>query len=467
MNEINSKNTSRREFLKDTGRIAAASAFAAGIAPRMYAGQNNTIKLALIGCGGRGTGAAADALSVNQGPIKLVAMGDVFENRLKSSYENLKKDYEKQVDVPEDHKFIGFDAYKNAMDCLSPGDVAIFATPPAFRWVHFTYAIKKGLNVFMEKPVTVDGPTSRRMFKLGEEASAKNLKVGVGLMSRHSRVLQELANRIHDGEIGDIILQRGYRMHGPIGFFSSLPKPPGISDLLYQVQRFHSFIWASGGNFSDFYIHIIDHQCWMKNDWPVKAQALGGRHYRQSPEGVTYVDQNFDTYSVEYTYPDGTKFFMDGRCIMGCNDIYSSYAHGSKGMAVVSKSGDCGMPSSIHKGQDPTRESMAWESEVDRDERNPYQNEWNDLVDAIRSDKPYNEVERGVKGSLVTSLGRMAAHTGQEVTYEQILNSDHEMAPGLDKLTMDSPAPLRANSEGRYPVPEPGIVKDREYRDFV
>jgi len=467
MNEISKKNTSRREFLKDTGRIAAASALAAGIAPRMYAGQSNTIKVALIGCGGRGTGAAENALSVNQGPIKLVAMGDVFENRLKSSYENLKKDYDKQVDVPEDRKFIGFDAYKNAIDCLSPGDVAIFATPPGFRWVHFTYAIKKGINVFMEKPVTVDGPTSRRMFKLGEEASAKNLKVGVGLMSRHSRALEELAKRIHDGEIGDVILQRGYRMHGPLGFFSSLPKPPGISDLLYQVQRFHSFIWASGGNFSDFYIHIIDHQCWMKNDWPVKAHALGGRHYRQSPEGITYVDQNLDTYSVEYTYADGTKFIMDGRCIMGCNDIYSSYAHGSKGMAVVSKSGDCGMPSSIHKGQDPMRSNMVWESKVSREERDPYQNEWNDLVDAIRNDKPYNEVERGVKGSLVTSLGRMAAHTGQEVTYEQILNSDHEMAPDLDKLTMDSPAPLRANSEGRYPIPEPGIVKDREYRDFV
>jgi len=467
MNEISKKSTSRREFLKDTGRIAAASALAAGIAPRIYAGQSNTIKVALIGCGGRGTGAASDALSVKQGPIKLVAMGDVFENRLKSSYENLKKMHADQVDVPEDCKFIGFDAYKNAIDCLGPGDVAIFATPPGFRWVHFTYAIKKGVNVFMEKPVTVDGPTSRRMFKLGEEASAKNLKVGVGLMSRHSRALQELAKRIQDGEIGDVILQRGYRMHGPIGFFSSLPKPPGISDLLYQVQRFHSFIWASGGNYSDFYIHIVDHQCWMKNAWPVKAQALGGRHYRQSPEGITYVDQNLDTYSVEYTYADGTKFFLDGRCIMGCTDIYSSYAHGSKGIAVVSKSGDCGMPSSIHKGQDPTRSNMVWESKVSRDEGNPYQNEWNDLVDAIRNDKPYNEVERGVKGSLVTSLGRMAAHTGQEITYEQILNSDHEMAPGLDKLTMDSPAPLRPNSEGRYPIPEPGIVKDREYRDFA
>jgi len=463
MSDITNKSTSRREFLKDTGRIAAASAFVAAAVPRMYAGQSNTIKVALIGCGGRGTGAASDALSVNNGPVKIVAMGDVFENRLNSSYENLKKMHADQVDVPKDHRFVGFDAYKQAMDCLSPGDVAIFATPPAFRWVHFTYAIKKGLNVFMEKPVTVDGPTSRRMFKLAEEATAKNLKVGVGLMSRHSRALQELFQRIQDGEIGDLILQRGYRMHGPIGFFSSVPKPPGISELLYQVQRFHSFIWASGGNYSDFNIHIIDHQCWMKNAWPVKAHSLGGRHYRQSPEGVTYVDQNFDTYSTEYTFADGSKFIMNGRCIDGCHNNFSSAAQGTKGMAIVSKDGDCGMPSSTYKGQNPTRSNLLWESKVSRDERNPYQNEWNDLMDAIRNDKPYNETERGVQASLVTSLGRMAAHTGQEITYDEILNCDHEMAPGLDKLTMDSPAPLQAGSDGRYPVPQPGITKQREY----
>ena len=463
MSEITKKTTSRREFLKHTGQMAAASALVTGVVPHIYAAENNTIKVALVGCGGRGGGAASNALSVQNGPIKLVAMADVFEGRLTGSYNALKDSHSKQMDVPEDRKFVGFDAYKKAMDCLDAGDVVILTTPPAFRWVHFTYAIKKGLNVFMEKPVTVDGPTSRRMLKLAEEATAKNLKVGVGLMSRHSRALQELYQRIQDGEIGDLILLRGYRMHGPIGFFSSLPKPPGISELLYQVQRFHSFIWASGGCFSDFYIHHIDELCWMKNAWPVKAQALGGRQYRQSPEGVTYVDQNLDTYSVEYTFADGGKFIMDGRCIRGCNDIYSSYAHGSKGMAIVSKSGDCGMPSSTYKGQNPTRSNLLWESKVNPAEQDPYQNEWNELIDAIRNNKPYNEAKRGVQASLVTSMGRMAAHTGQEITYDGILNCDHEMAPGLDKLTMDSPAPLQAGSDGKYPVPQPGITKQREY----
>jgi predicted dehydrogenase len=454
--------SSRRRFIQTTGKLAAVSALANVAIPNVHAAGSDLIQIVLIGCGGRGGGAAANALSVKRGPIKLVAMADVFPQRLDQTYARLNQKFASQMDVPRDRQFIGFDAYKKAMDCLKPGDIAIFATPPAFRWVHFTYAIEKNLNVFMEKPVTVDGPTSRRMFKLGQDAQAKNLKVGVGLMSRHTRSLEELAKRVHDGAIGQIILERGYRMHGPGGYFSSLPKPAGITDLLYQVQRFHSFIWASGGCFNDFYIHIVDHLGWMKNEWPVKAQALGGRHYKLSPEGIAYVDQNFDTYSVEYTYSDGTKFFFDGRTIAGCQEIYASYLHGSKGMAVASKHGDCGQPSSLYRTP-ATAADMIWESQVKPDELDPYQNEWNDLVDAVRDDKPYNETQRGVEASLVSNMGRMAAHTGREITLDEMLQCDHEMAPEVDKFTMDSPAPLIADANGRYPVPQPGIVTTREY----
>ncbi len=355
-------------------------------------------------------------------------------------------------------RFVGFDAYQKAINCLKPGDVAIFATPPAFRWVHFTYAIQKCMNVFMEKPVTVDGPTSRRMLKLGEEAAAKKLKVGVGLMSRHSRALEQLAKRIQDGEIGDLVLMRGYRVHGPGGSMQSLPKPPGISEVEYQIRRFHSFLWASGGCFSDFYIHVIDHCCWMKNAWPVEAQALGGRHYREN-----YVNQNFDVYSVEYTFADETKFIMDGRCMPGCADIYKSFGHGTKGTAIISRGGDCGAPSATFKGLGSSKKNMIWESKVKADEGNPYQNEWNDLVDAIRNDKPYSEVKRGVQASLVTSMGRMAAHTGQIITYDQILNCAHEFAPHVNKLTKDGPAPLVADAKGKYPVPQPGVITRQEY----
>jgi predicted dehydrogenase len=462
MNDSQNNNTTRREFIKTGGRIAAVSALAGVSIPHVHAAEDNTVQLALIGCGGRGTGAAANALTTSsQGPIKLVAMADVFEHKLKGSYNALNKTYSSQVDVPEDRKHIGFDGYQKAMDALKPGDIAIFTTPLAFRWVHFTYAIQKGLNVFMEKPLTADGPTSRRMLKLAEQASAKNLKVGVGLMSRHSKALQELHHRIQDGEIGEINLLRGYRMHGPVGSAYSEKWPGTSSELMWQIQHFHSFLWASGGCYSDFYIHHIDHLCWMKNAWPIKAEAIGARHYRENN-----VDQNFDNYSVEYTFADGCKFLMDGRCIVGAQPRYYSFAHGSKGMAIVSKANDCGLPSSTYRGQNPDRDKQIWTSEVAPDLRDPYTNEWNDLVDAIRNNRPYNEVARGVEASLVTSMGRMAAHTGQEITYEQMLNSDHEFAPGVDKLTMDSPPPLKSDANGKYPIPMPGIVKNREYEEF-
>ncbi len=389
--------------------------------------------------------------------MKLVALADVFENRVQSTYKGLKERFADKVDVPADRQFVGFDAYQKAMDCLKPGDIAIFATPLAFRWVHFGYAIEKGLNVFMEKPLTSDGPTSRRMLKLAQDAQAKNLKVAVGLMSRHSRHLQQLHARIQDGEIGDITTMFAYRMTGPVGSAFSHKWPGNPSELLWQIQNFHSFIWASGGCFNDFYIHVIDHCCWMKNAWPVKAQALGGRHYRGD-----CVDQNFDSYSVEYTFADGSKMISDGRCIGGCTDIYKSYALGTKGMAIVSNSGDCGPPSSTYKGMNPGRSNKIWESEVPPDQGNPYQNEWNDLVDAVRNDKPYNEVEYGVQASIVSSLGRKAAHTGQEMTLEEMFESE-EYAPGVDKLTMDSPAPVPADKDGKYPIPQPGIFKEGNF----
>ncbi len=457
------KNTlpSRRQFLKAAGGAAAVSALGGAGVPRVHAQGSDLIQVALVGCGGRGSGAAVDALNTNKaGPIKLVAMADAYADRLQSSHNGLSRELGAQMEVPTERRFVGFDAYRKAMDCLKPGDVAIFATPPAFRWVHMQYALEKRLNVFLEKPVTADGPTSKRMLKQAEEATARNLKVGVGLMSRHARPLQQLAERIRNGEVGEIVLMRGYRMQGAVGTFQSPPKPANISDLDYQIRRFHSFLWASGGAYSDFNIHIIDHLCWMKNAWPVKAQGVGGRHYRTAKDGTPYVDQNFDSYSVEYTFADGSKFYFDGRCMQGAEGIYSSYLHGTKGMAIASRGGDCGAPSTIYKGQSPTPANQLWQS---TDRSNPYQNEWDDLIAAIRADKPYNELKRGVEASVVTSLGRMAAHTGQEITYQQMLDCEHEFAPGLDRLTSESVAPLQPDASGRYPVPEPGIKNNREW----
>jgi len=458
MAQRNSTERTRRSFLKTTGVAAAATTLAGGIVPRVHAAESNTLRVALVGCGGRGTGAAVNALSVkDQGPIKLVAMADVFPDRLKAAYAHLKQGMSASVDVPPERQYVGFDAYKQAMDCLGPGDVVIFASPPAFRWVHFGYAVEKGLNVFMEKPVTVDGPTTKRMLDLADESLRKNLKVGVGLMCRHCVARGELAKRIQGGEISDIIALRAYRMTPPVGFFASKKKPDGISELMYQVQRFHGFIWASGGAYSDFLIHNIDESCWMKNEWPVEAQASGGRHFRGD-----YVDQNFDNYSVEYTFADGSKLFLYGRNMVGCKQEFASYAQGSKNSAVISTAAHYPAKSRIYRGQRiGSKDDLLWRYE--RNEPNPYQLEWDNLIEAIRRDKPFNEARRGAEASLVTSMGRMAAHTGQVVTYDRMLHCDHEMAPDVDKLVIDGPAPLEPNDDGTYPIPLPGITTKREW----
>lgn len=456
MIEPTSSSFSRREMLKTTSAVAAITAVSSLNLPKAYAAEDNTIQVALIGCGGRGTGAADNALLVPDGQTKLVAMADVFEGKLSTSYNNLAAKHGDKVDVPEDRRSIGFDAYKQAMDALRPGDVVILTTPLAFRWVHYTYAIEKGLNVFMEKPLTADGPTSRRMLELNKKAKEKNLKVGVGLMCRHCEARGELFDRIQNGEIGDLIHMRGYRIVGPTATAFAPPNDGSLSELMYQIQNFHGFLWASGGAFSDFLIHNIDEICWMKNAWPVKAQALGGRHYRGK-----YVDQNFDNYSVEYTFEDGSKFMMYGRTMVGCHQEFASYAHGSKGSAIISASAHYPARSRTFSGQNMEKDFQTWE--FGRDEVTPYQLEWNHLIEAIRNDTPYNEVDRGIAASVTTSMGRMAAHTGQVITYDQMLNSDHEFAPNADKLTLDGPAPVQADASGKYPVPLPGLVKTREY----
>lgn len=451
-----SDSISRREVLKRSGQMAAVSALAGVAVPAVHAAETNTIQIALVGCGGRGTGAAVNALESKQGPTKLVAMADVFPNRLAASHKAIGTKHSAALDVPADRQFIGFDAYRHAMDCLKPGDVVILATPPAFRWPQFTYAIERGLNVFMEKPVTVDGPSSRRMFELGEKSVAKGLKVGVGLMCRHCDARGELYKRIQDGQIGDLVLMRAYRMVGPTGFAFANKKPDDMSELMYQVQQFHAFLWASGGAYSDFLIHNIDECCWMKNAWPVEAKASGGRHYRGD-----YVDQNFDAYSVEYTFADGAKLYLEGRNMIGCFQEFASYAHGSKGSAVISTSSHAPSKARIYKGQRHVKEDLVWAAP--QPEPSPYQLEWDHLLESIRQDRPHNEVQRGVAASLVTAMGRMAAHTGQIITYDQMLACDHEFAPEVDKLSLESSAPLQADAEGKYPVPMPGVKKKREY----
>jgi len=481
---------SRRQFLGTSGKAAIGGALAGMVLPHVHGQSGSTKKIALIGCGGRGTGAVANAIDAS-GPycqLKLHSMADVFDWRVQQSHKGLSAKYAAQVNVPKDRQFVGFDSYKKAMDTLDPGDIAIFASPCAFRRPHYEYAIQKKLNVFMEKPVTPDGPSSKRILAANEEAKKLNLKVGVGLMCRHSEARIELKDRIDNGELGELLYLKAVRMQGRlIGWDKRKEetKDKDMSDLMYQIKNFHGFLWLSGGVYSDFNIHNIDECCWMKGMWPVKAMGLGGRHYRGDE-----IDQNLDSYSVEYTFPDDTKLYFQGRSMNKCYQEFASHANGTKGYALISGPGGHASQARIHKGQGPKSE-LSWifgqqtvsqkpkfVSGFDRvrgklvtetapisplaggrprRENSAYVDEWDHLLDAIVNDKPYNEVERGVAASVVTSMGRMASHVGREVTYDEMLNCSHDFCAGIDDIVDgDSPSPLLAKADGSYAIPQPG-----------
>jgi len=452
------RQASRREFLGSGAATATAAAavFAGEGLPRVHAAGNDEIRLALIGCGGRGGGAAVNALSVAGAPIKLVAMGDVFKDRIDIVKRSLDSQFKERIDVPDERKFVGFDAFKKAIDCLRPGDIAIFATPPAFRAPHFAYAIEKGVHTFMEKPVSIDGPSTKRIIELAAKADAKKLKVGVGLMCRHCDARRELFSRLRNGEAGELIAFRGYREHNPPHSLELAPGRGDMSELLWQVKRFHSFLWASGGIFSDYYVHHVDEVSWMKDAWPVSAEATGGRHYRGKID-----DQNFDSYSVEYTFPDGAKFFYSGRVMPNCRQQFGVFGQGSKGAFTISGSGHSPAKSTIYNGQKMEKDRIAWAAA--QPEANPYKREWEHLVAAILADESYNEAVRGAEASLVTAMGRFAAHTGRLVTYDEMMNCPDDLTAGVDSLTDQSPALLVADADGRYPTPNPGKFK-YEYR---
>ncbi len=438
------KASSRREFLKRSGSGLVGAALAGPLAARAYAGEDNTIKVALVGCGGRGTGAAREALST-QGPTKLWAVADVFENRQQSSLKGLTDRFGKQVDVPPERRFLGMDAYQKAIDALDEGDVVILATPPGFRPLHLEYAVAKGRHVFMEKSFAVDGPGIRRVLKAGEQAAKKNLKIAGGLMSRHYKPLQEAVAQIHDGIIGEVITCWAYREHGPVGF---RPKPEGMSELGHQIQNYSCFTWLNGSFILDWLIHNLDVCCWVKDAWPVSAQGQGGREVR------TAADQLFDHYAVEYSFPDSTRLFAQGRHMGGCWGFFGDKIHGASGSAVL---GEGISQPRIYKGHQQTADNLAWEFKGQA--RSQYQVEHDVLFEAIRQDKPHNESERCAYAAMTGILGRMAAESGKEITWEQAMASELVLAPGMESWTMDSDPPVKPDEKGGYPVAMPGFTK--------
>jgi predicted dehydrogenase len=443
--------STRRQFLQQSGTLAGATALTSLLPAAVHPGEDNTIRLALIGCGGRGTGAVANALSVeNLGPIKLYAMSDLAESRMATAYTSLQQKFGDKVDVSADRKFLGFDSYRAAIDILRPGDIAMCTTRAYIRPLHVEYAVKKGINVFMEKPFASDPVGLRRLLRAGEEAEKKGLKIAAGLQCRHSPARQALIAQIREGVMGEIPLIRANRLGGAGWLTNQGEKSNRLVDQL-QFGRAQLY-WVGSGQMVDNLIHQIDECCWIKDAWPVSAIGLGGR-----VPGSRDCGQNIDVYSMEYTFADGTKAFCGFRRINKTRTDFSTFIHGTKCAAQFSGNVHA---ATVHRFKDQRTEkaNLAWTPTADA--FSPWQYEWNALIAAIRHNRPHNETKRSVYSDLASLMGRAACHTGQTVTWDEIMKSDFQFCSYLDTLDANSPAPVIADSNGQFPVPIPGQWKE-------
>ncbi len=453
---------SRRNFLKTTGAAAAggsiliplagchtpekkttlATVATAAAATPVFAQHTDTLKIALIGCGGRGTGACGQALNT-EGPVKLVAMADVFRDRLDSALNTLKDEVTKRnqperIDVPEENKFVGFDAYKKA---IALADVVILATPPGFRPMTFEEAVKQGKNIFMEKPVAVDAPGIRRVLAAAQEAKAKNLKVGVGLQRHHQAGYIESLKRIHDGAIGDVVAMRAY-WNGNTPWVhprAKLEEEAGrkLTEMEYQMRNWYYFVWICGDHIVEQHIHNLDVINWIKGGHPVKARGNGGCETRR---GKDY-GEIFDHHVVEFEYADGSVCFSQCRHQQGCWNEVAEYAIGTKGKANLSD------------GRWTITGTEKWMHKA-KDKREKYQQEHDDLFAAIRSNTPYNEVEYGAHSTMTSIFGRMATYSGKELDWDAAIASNIDTMPKT--LAWDAETPTKPGADGMYQLAIPG-----------
>ena len=318
---------SRRQFIKTSSAVVTGGVLAGGlsVARSAHAAGNEQIKLALIGCGGRGAGAAAQALAT-KGDVKLVALADAFQDNVQNTLKGLQRQFASQVDVPKERQFAGFDAYQQAID--AGVDMVILATPPGFRPIHFEAAIRAGKHVFMEKPVAVDAPGVRQVLATAELAKQKGLGVGVGLQRRHQALYQETIQRLQDGAIGDIMLMRAY-WNGTRPWFR--PRQPGQTEMEYQMRNWYYFTWICGDHIVEQHIHNLDVINWLKGDYPVSANGMGGLQVRTGKDDGEIFDHHF----VEFTYGDGSKLYSQCRHMPGCWNHVAEHAHGTKGSVNI------------------------------------------------------------------------------------------------------------------------------------
>lgn len=442
----------RRTCLKST--LTASSVLVPiALASKAFAAGSDEIKVGLIGCGGRGSGAAAQAMSTGK-HVKLYAMADAFADRLDLSLSSLTrgragsskveagKGFGTALDVPEQRRFVGLDAYRRMMD--TEIDLVILTGPPGYRPLHFERAVDAGKHVFMEKPLASDASGVRRILAANETATLKNLKVGVGLQRHHQASYQEAVRRIHEGQIGRVVSMRCFWNGGPPAK-TAIPRDE-MTELEYQVRNWYFFDWLSGDHICEQHIHNLDICNWVKGDHPVTAEGMGGRQVRTDKR----FGNIFDHHAVLYRYDDGTEMHSYCRQMPGCQNLVAEQIDGTEGSAELG-TGRCSLT-------DANGETI-WETPRRRPDGyiSPYQVEWNAIVDAMLDDIKYNEAQYGAMSTMTAILGRLATYSGQVIPWDEAFASQKVLT--TDAESWDAPAPIQPLSDGSYRIPIPGVTK--------
>lgn len=407
----------RRKFIKESGIVVLGStvAFNIGYARPSFEPNEKTLKVGLIGCGGRGTGAASQALSADP-DVVLTAMADIFPDRLEKSYKAIKEIHPKKVVIDEDHKFIGFDAYRKLVE--SDVDVVLLATPPSFRPDHLAAAIDAGKHVFAEKPMAVDAPGVRKVIASAKKAREKGLSLTSGYCFRYDNTKRAFFGKILDGEIGQIRSISSIRYGGELWY---KPRQPQWSQMEYQLRNWYYYDWLSGDFVVEMHVHNLDQMAWaMGNKPPISAVGIGGRQVR--------VDEKFgniyDHLAVEFEYQDGAKGYHFGRQFNGCSSKQTLNIVGTKGTATIDK-----------KGKHQIHTNTAWEYQGEKN--NMYQKEHDELFASIRNGKPTNDGEWMANSTMMGIISRMVAYSGQTISWEEAINSNKVIGPSIDKFNWE------------------------------
>ncbi len=437
--ELNIDLTKRRDFLKTSALLAGGAMLSTFPLAGAFAAGKDTIKIALIGCGGRGTGAAFQALETKQN-VKLVAMADAFQDRLDSSYKPLFEKFGKaKVDVPESRRFVGFDGYKKA---IAAADVVLMATPPGFRPMHFEEAVKQNKHVFMEKPVATDSPGVRKVLAAAEEAKRKKLNVVVGLQRRYQNNYRETIKRMQDGAIGDVMSGQVYWNSGGVWV---KPRQPEQTEMEYQMRNWYYFNWLCGDHITEQHIHNIDVANWVKGSYPVTAMGTGSRFERTGKE----YGEIYDNHTVEFVYEDGSVIQSQCRHYEGCFNRVDESFQGTKGKVYLSAN-NAGVLSD-YKGKELY-------NHAGKGDPNPYQTEHDELFAAISAGKyQFADAENAARSTMTSLMGRYATYSGQLVKWDDALNSNVDLMP--ETLAWDAKPKVLPNADGFYPVAIPGKTK--------